>query len=49
MDAINVECYIHTRDDLPEPEAPEEDEEETSGSRSSSAVRDILSGGNQND
>ena len=28
---------------------PEEDEEETSGSRISSAVRDILSGGNQND
>ena len=26
VDAINVECYIHTRDDLPEPEAPEEDE-----------------------
>lgn len=49
VDAINVECYIHTRDDLPEPEAPEEDEEETSGSRISSAVRDILSGGNQND
>ena len=49
VDAINVECYIHTRDDLPEPEVPEEDEEETSGSRISSAVRDILSGGNQND
>ena len=49
VDAINVECYIHTRDDLPEPEAPEEDEEETSGSRISSAVRDILSGGNRND
>ena len=49
VDAINVECYIHTRDDLPAPEAPEEDEEETSGSRSSSAARDILSGGNQTD
>ena len=49
VDAINVECYIHTRDDLPAPEAPEEDEEETSDSRSSSAARDILSGGNQTD
>ena len=49
VDAINVECYIHTRDDLPEPEAPEEDEEEDSGSRISSVVRDILSGGSQND
>ena len=48
VDAINVECYIHTRDDLPEPEAPEEDEED-SGSRISSVVRDILTGGNQND
>ena len=42
VDSINVECYIHTRDDLPEPEAPEE--EEDSGSRISSVVRDILGG-----
>ncbi len=49
VDAINVECYIHTRDDLPEPEAPEDDDEEDSASRISSAVRDILSGGSQND
>ena len=28
VDAINVECYIHSEDDLPEPE-PEEDEEDT--------------------
>lgn len=49
VDAINVECYIHTRDDLPEPEAPEDDDEEDSASRISSAVRDILTGGNQND
>ena len=49
VDAINVECYIHTRDDLPEPEAPEDEEEEDSASRISSAVRDILSGGSQND
>ena len=27
VDAINVECYIHSEDDLPEPE-PEEDEED---------------------
>ena len=27
MDSINVECYIHSEDDLPEPE-PEEDEED---------------------
>ncbi len=49
VDAINVECYIHTRDDLPDPEAPEDEEEEDSASRISSAVRDILSGGSQND
>ena len=49
VDAINVECYIHTRDDLPEPEAPEDEEEEDSASRISSAVRDILSGGSRND
>ena len=49
VDAINVECYIHTRDDLPEPEVPEDDDEEDSASRISSAVRDILSGGSQND
>ena len=49
VDAINVECYIHTRDDLPEPEAPEDEEEEDSASRISAAVRDILSGGSQND
>ncbi len=49
VDAINVECYIHTRDDLPEPEVPEDEEEEDSASRISSAVRDILSGGSQND
>ena len=49
VDAINVECYIHTRDDLPEPEAPEDDDEEDSASRISSAVRDILTGGSQND
>ena len=49
VDAINVECYIHTRDDLPEPEAPEDEEEEDSASRISSAVRDILTGGSQND
>ena len=46
VDAINVECYIHTRDDLPEPEAPEEEEE--SGSRISSAIRNILSGSGDN-
>ena len=49
VDAINVECYIHTRDDLPEPEVPEDDDEEDSASRIASAVRDILSGGSQND
>ena len=49
VDAINVECYIHTRDDLPEPEVPEDDDEEDSASRISAAVRDILSGGSQND
>ncbi|CAH0542338.1 Multimodular transpeptidase-transglycosylase (EC 2.4.1.129) (EC 3.4.-.-) [Oscillospiraceae bacterium] len=49
VDAINVECYIHTRDDLPEPEAPEDEEEEDSASRISAAVRDILTGGSQND
>ncbi len=49
VDAINVECYIHTRDDLPEPEAPEDEEEEDSASRISTAVRDILTGGSQND
>lgn len=49
VDAINVECYIHTRDDLPEPEAPEDEEEENSASRISAAVRDILTGGSQND
>lgn len=49
VDAINVECYIHTRDDLPEPEAPEDDDEEDSASRISAAVRDILTGGSQND
>ena len=27
VDSINVECYIHSEDDLPEPE-PEEDEED---------------------
>ena len=49
VDAINVECYIHTRDDLPEPEAPEDEEEEDSASRISAAVCDILTGGSQND
>ena len=49
VDAINVECYIHTRDDLPEPEVPEDEEEEDSASRISAAVRDILTGGSQND
>ena len=49
VDAINVECYIHTRDDLPGPEAPEDEEEEDSASRISAAVRDILTGGSQND
>ena len=49
VDAINVECYIHTRDDLPEPEAPEDDDEEDSASRISAAVRDILTGGSHND
>ena len=49
VDAINVECYIHTRDDLPEPEAPEDEEEEDSASRISAAVRDILTGGSHND
>jgi len=49
VDAINVECYIHTRDDLPEREAPEDEEEEDSASRISAAVRDILTGGSQND
>ena len=49
VDAINVECYIHTRDDLPEPEAPEDEEEEDSASRISATVRDILTGGSQND
>ena len=49
VDAINVECYTHTRDDLPEPEAPEDEEEEDSASRISAAVRDILTGGSQND
>ena len=49
VDAINVECYIHTRDDLPEPEAPEDEEEEDSASRISAVVRDILTGGSQND
>ena len=49
VDAINVECYIHTRDDRPEPEAPEDEEEEDSASRISAAVRDILTGGSQND
>lgn len=49
VDAINVECYIHTRDDLPEPEAPEDEEEEDSANRISAAVRDILTGGSQND
>lgn len=49
VDAINVECYIHTRDDLPEPEASEDEEEEDSASRISAAVRDILTGGSQND
>ena len=29
VDSINVECYIHSEDDLPEPE-PEEDSEEDS-------------------
>ena len=28
VDAINVECYIHSEDDLPEPEPEEEDEED---------------------
>ena len=46
VDAINVECYIHTRDDLPEPEAPEEDEEEQSGSRISSVIQNLLNGSN---
>ena len=49
VDAINVECYIHTRDDLPEPEASEDEEEEDSASRISATVRDILTGGSQND
>ena len=49
VDAINVECYIHTRDDLTDPEAPEDEEEEDSASRISAAVRDILTGGSQND
>ena len=49
VDAINVECYIHTRDDLPEPEAPEDEEEEDSASRISAAVSDILTGGSHND
>lgn len=49
VDAINVECYIHTRDDLPDLEAPEDEEEEDSASRISAAVRDILTGGSQND
>lgn len=49
VDAINVECYIHTRDDLPEPEVPEDEEEEDSASRISAAVRDILTGGSRND
>lgn len=49
VDAINVVCYIHTRDDLPEPEVPEDEEEEDSASRISAAVRDILTGGSQND
>ena len=52
VDAINVECYIHTRDDLPEPEIPgldENDEEDSSGSRISNALRNILGGSGSND
>ena len=43
VDAINVECYIHTRDDLPEPEAPEDEtDEDGSASRISRALDAIL-------
>ncbi len=51
VDAINVECYIHTRDDLPEPEVPEEElEQSTSAERISQALESILGGsGDDND
>ena len=41
VDAINVECYIHSEDDLPEPE-PEEDEEDADADDSQSVIDRIL-------
>ena len=41
VDSINVECYIHTEDDLPEPE-PEEDEEDDGTDDSQSVIDRIL-------
>ncbi|MFR7744573.1 MAG: hypothetical protein ACLU3I_15870 [Acutalibacteraceae bacterium] len=37
MDSINVECYIHSEDDLPEPE-PEEDEEDDESDQDASDI-----------
>ena len=42
MDSINVECYIHSEDDLPEPE-PEEDEEDEEDDESDPDASDIWS------
>lgn len=37
VDSINVECYIHSEDDLPEPE-PEEDEEDDESDQDASDI-----------
>jgi len=42
VDSINVECYIHSEDDLPEPE-PEEDEEDEKDDESDPDASDIWS------
>ena len=48
VDSINVECYIHSEDDLPEPEPEEDSEEDTDPSQSViDRIRDSIANGDR--
>ena len=38
VDSINVECYVHSEDDIPEPEPDPEEEDDTDGDSADSVI-----------
>ena len=42
VDSINVECYVHSEDDIPEPEPDPEEEDDTDGDSADSVIDRVI-------